>query len=186
MDNEIELISDGDGLAVIGSATDVEQFLASEGLPSKDLRLRRLKSIAESGAVVAQAGSEIAANTGRWVQLTPRSAHLVMKHGLRQSSKTGLSTGVIGGQKGQIRGFVEFAKGPKSFLTNPASLAGAAGIMAQLAMQQSMDEITDYLARIDEKVDDAERPGDDRGDPGIRIAPARRHRREAGAQDGDR
>ena len=33
-------------------------------------------------------------------------------------------------------------------------LAGAAGIMAQLAMQQTMDEITDYLAAIDEKVDD--------------------------------
>jgi rRNA processing protein Krr1/Pno1 len=33
-------------------------------------------------------------------------------------------------------------------------LAGAAGIMAQLAMQQAMNEITDYLATIDEKVDD--------------------------------
>ena len=41
-----------------------------------------------------------------------------------------------------------------SMLTNPAMLAGAAGIMAQLAMQQTMQEITDYLAVIDEKVDD--------------------------------
>jgi hypothetical protein len=32
-------------------------------------------------------------------------------------------------------------------------LTGAAGIMAQLAMQQSMSEITDYLAKIDEKLD---------------------------------
>ena len=39
-------------------------------------------------------------------------------------------------------------------LTNPAVLAGAAGIMAQFAMQQTMDEITDYLATIDKKVDD--------------------------------
>ncbi len=39
-------------------------------------------------------------------------------------------------------------------LSNPAVLAGAAGIMAQLAMQQTMDEITDYLATIDEKLDD--------------------------------
>ena len=36
MDNEIELISDGDGLAVIGNPTAVERFLASEGLSSKD------------------------------------------------------------------------------------------------------------------------------------------------------
>ncbi|MFF1724652.1 hypothetical protein [Streptomyces sviceus] len=32
MDNEIQLISDGDGLTVIGTETDVERFLVSEGL----------------------------------------------------------------------------------------------------------------------------------------------------------
>ena len=71
-----------------------------------------------------------------------------------KSSKTGLSTGVLTGNKGQVKGFVEFVKGPGSLLTNPALLAGAAGLMAQVAMQQTMDEITDYLATIDEKVDD--------------------------------
>ena len=155
MDNEIQLISDGDGLAVIGNPTDVERFLVSEGLPSsKDLGLPRLGSVLSTGAAAAQAGSDIAANSGRWVKLTKESAQLVKKHGLRESSKTGLSTGVVKGNNGQIKGFVEFAKGPGSLLTNPALLAGAAGIMAQLAMQQTMDEITDYLATIDEKVDD--------------------------------
>jgi rRNA processing protein Krr1/Pno1 len=154
MDNEIQLISDGDGLAVIGNATDVDRFLVSEGLSSKDLGLQRLKSVVGTGAVVAQAGSDIAANSGRWVKLTRESAQCVQKYGLRESSKTGLSTGVLRGQKGQIRGFVEFVKGPRSLLTNPAILAGAAGIMAQVAMQQTMAEITDYLATIDEKVDD--------------------------------
>lgn len=154
MDNEIQLISDGDGLAVIGDAEDVERFLASEGLPSKDLGMPRLKSVVATGAVVAQAGSEIAANSGRWVKLTKESAEVVKKYGLRKSSKSGLSTGVVQGNKGQIRGFVEFVKTPRSLVTNPAVLAGAAGIMAQIAMQQSMNEITDYLATIDEKVDD--------------------------------
>ncbi|WP_433228846.1 hypothetical protein [Actinomadura formosensis] len=154
MDNKIQLISDGDGLAVIGDVTDVERFLVSEGLPSKDLGLQRLKSAAATGSVAAQAGSEIAANSGRWVQLTKESAQAIQKYGLRESSKSGLSTGVVKGNKGQIRGFVEFAKTPGSLLTNPAMLAGAAGIMAQIAMQQTMDEITDYLATIDEKVDD--------------------------------
>ncbi|WP_433226234.1 hypothetical protein [Actinomadura formosensis] len=154
MDNEIQLISDGDGLAVIGDAPDIERFLVSERLPSKDLGLQRLKSVAATGAVAAQAGSEIAANSGRWVKLTQESAQAIQKYGLRESSKSGLSTGVVKGNKGQIRGFVEFAKAPGSLLTNPAMLAGAAGIMAQIAMQQTMDEITDYLATIDEKVDD--------------------------------
>ena len=92
--------------------------------------------------------------------LTKESAQLAGKYGLRKSSKTGLSTGVLKGNSGQIRGFVQFA-GPGSLLTNPALLAGAAGIMAQVAMQQTMDEIIDYLATIDEKLDDVLRAQED-------------------------
>lgn len=154
IDSEIQLISDGDGLAVIGDAAEVERFLVSEGLQSKDLGLPRLAKVLSTGSGGAQVGSEVAAASGRWVKLTEESAQAVKKYGLRENSKTGVSTGVVEGSKGQVRGFVEFAKGPRSLLTNPALLAGAAGIMAQAAMQQSIDEITDYLALIDEKVDD--------------------------------
>ncbi|OUC96337.1 hypothetical protein [Streptosporangium minutum] len=155
MDNEIQLISDGDGLAVIGNPTDVERFLLSEGLLSlsEDFRWQRLGPILSVGAGVARAGSEIAANSGRWVKLTEESAQAIKKFGLRESAKTGLSTGVIKGNKGQIGGFVEIVKGSGSLLTNPAILAGAAGIMAQLARQHEMNEIKDYLATIDKKVD---------------------------------
>ncbi len=57
-------------------------------------------------------------------------------------------------QNGKVSGFLEVVRTPGSLLTNPALLAGAAGLMAQLAMQQTMDEITDYLATINEKLDD--------------------------------
>jgi hypothetical protein len=60
----------------------------------------------------------------------------------------------VKGSKGQVKTFVQFAKGPGTLLTNPAVLAGAAGVMAQVAMRQAMDDITEYLATIDEKVDD--------------------------------
>jgi len=158
--DEIQLISDGDGLAVIGDPAAVERFLVSEGLPSKDLGLPRLGVVLSTGAAAAQTGSEVAANSGRWVKLTEESAQLVNKYGLRKSSKTGLSTGVLKGNGGQIKGFVQFV-GPGSLLTNPALLAGAAGIMAQVAMQQTMDEIIDYLATIDEKLDDVLRAQED-------------------------
>lgn len=156
MDDEIQLICDGEGLAVIGEASAVERFLVSEGLPSKDLGLKRLGSALGSAAEFAQVGSDIAANSGRWVKLTEESAQAVKKYGLMKSSKTGLSLGVVQakGQAHGIKGIVQFAKGPGSLLTNPAILAGAAGIMAQVAMQQTVDEITDYLAAIEEKVDD--------------------------------
>jgi rRNA processing protein Krr1/Pno1 len=153
MNDEIQLISDGESLAVIGEPAAVQRFLADEGLPSKDLGLPRLAKTLRAGSALAQAGSELAVHSGRWVQLTKDSAHQVAKHGLRQSSQ-GLSTGVVKGSHGQIKGFVEFAKGPGAIASNPALLAGAAGIMAQLAMQQTMDEITDYLATIDQKLDD--------------------------------
>ncbi|MFR9777801.1 hypothetical protein ACL02O_17325 [Micromonospora sp. MS34] len=153
MDNEIQLISDGDGLAVIGDPTAVERFLVSEGLASKDLELQRLGSVLSTGAAAAQAGSEIAAHSGRWVQLTKESAQVVHKYGLMQSKTPGVHHAMVG-QPGSIKSWLQISKGPGAIAGNPAMLAGAAGIMAQVAMQQSMKEITDYLATIDEKVDD--------------------------------
>lgn len=154
MDHDLQLISDGDGLAVIGNPADVERFLASEGLPSKDLAMQRLGSIVQTGSGIADAGSQILAGSGRWVQLTEESAQKVKAFGLMKSSETGLSLGVVQAKGGQIKGIVQFAKGPGSLVGNPAVLASAAGIMSQMAMQQTMDEITDYLAVIDEKIDD--------------------------------
>ncbi|MGW1067596.1 hypothetical protein ACWD4F_24130 [Streptomyces aureus] len=153
MDNEIQLISDGDGLAVIGNATDVERFLVSEGLASKDLGLQRLKSLFGTGAAIAQTGSDMAANSSRWVKLTNESAQRVQKFGLMETKTPGVSHAMVG-KPGSIKSWLQIEKGAGSLLSNPALLAGAAGIMAQLAMQQTMDEITDYLATIDEKVDD--------------------------------
>lgn len=156
---EIQLVADASGLAIFGTPTAVERFLAFEGLvasgpASTGLGVSRLSGLLSAGSAGTQAGSEIAANSGRWVKLSEESAKAMKKYGLRESSKTSLSTGVLKGDKGQVKGFVEFVRGPGAALTNPATLAGAAGIMAQLAMQQTMDEITDYLQRIDAKLDD--------------------------------
>lgn len=153
MDNELQLISDGDGLAVIGEPAAVERFLTSEGLPSRDLGLQRLKPVISAGAGIAQAGSEIAANSGRWVKLTKKSAEQLRKFDAMKGSSGNVSRAIVM-DDGKIKGILEFSKGAGSFVSNPAMLAGAAGIMAQVAMQQSMDEISDYLASIDEKVDD--------------------------------
>ncbi|MEU8041083.1 hypothetical protein [Streptosporangium sp. NPDC049078] len=153
MDDDIQLISDGDGLAVIGSPAAVERFLASEGLPSKDLGLPRLRSTLGAAAGVAQAGSEIAANSGRWVKLTKESAQALKKYKLMKGSSPGVNRAVLT-ENSKIKGLLEFVKTPGLRPTNPALLANVGVLMAQLAMQQAMNEITDYLAAIDEKVDD--------------------------------
>jgi hypothetical protein len=65
------------------------------------------------------------------------------------------------GKPGSIQKWLQIEQGPGSLMTNPAMLSGAAGIMAQVAMQQAVADITDYLATIDEKVDDVLRKQDD-------------------------
>ncbi len=153
MSSEIELISDGAGLAVIGDPAAVELFLTSEGLPSKELGLRRLGKSLGSGGAVTQAGAEIAANSGRWVKLTEESAQALKKYKLMKGSSPGVSRAVLT-EGGKSKGFLQLVRTPGTALTNPALLSGVGGLMTQLAMQQAMEEITEYLARIDEKLDD--------------------------------
>jgi hypothetical protein len=113
MANEIELISDGDGLAVIGAASDVERFLSSEGLlTSRDLELPRLTSVLHAGSIAANTGSAIAAQSGRWVKLTEKSAELIKEHGLMKGSEDGLSRAIIQGKGEKITGIVEIMKRP--------------------------------------------------------------------------
>lgn len=162
MNNEIELISDGDGLAVIGKRTAVEKFLRSAGqwTASRELDLRRLKPLLTLGADIAQTASEIAANSGRWIKLTEESARLVEEYGLMESKTPGVSHLMVG-IPGKLKNWLQTEQGPGSILTNPAALSGIAGIMTQVAAQQTMAEITAYLAKIDEKVDDVLRKQDD-------------------------
>jgi hypothetical protein len=154
--NEIQLISDGDGLAVIGHPAAVDRFLTAERLPSKDLGLKRLSSALSTGSKIAKAGSEIAEHSGRWVQLTAESAQAMKKYNLMTGSTSDVRRAVLT-DHGKITGLLEIVQGqiktPSALLTNPAILTGVAGLMAQLAMKQSMEEITDYLAAIDAKVD---------------------------------
>src|SRR4051812_24290645 len=125
--------------------------MASVGL-SSNVESRRLRAVFRAGASVAQAGSEIAANSGRWVKLTEDSARKVKAFGLTPTKTPGVSHAMVG-KPGDIKNWIQIVKSPASMVTNPAMLAGAAGIMAQIAMQQRMDEIADYLATIDAKLD---------------------------------
>ncbi|MDR6143646.1 hypothetical protein QE375_003200 [Microbacterium foliorum] len=156
--SEIEIVSDGDGISLIGSSSSIEIFLASNRLESRELDLPRLSTIFGGGAAVTKAGSEVAANSGRWMKLTEESWAAVQKlpkTAQVTNSSSGHLHATLRAPTGQFAKNLQFLRTtPASVLTNPAMLAGVAGIMAQVAMQQTMDEITDYLAIIDEKVDD--------------------------------
>lgn len=151
MDDEIELISDGEGVAVIGNETAVERFMAHVGLPSVP-ESPRLGAALAAGSAASQTGSQIAANSHRWVKLTADSAQKMHDIGLTPTKTRGISHAMLG-RRGSIKGWLQLETGTGAMLTNPAMLAGVAGIMSQLAMQQQMDEIADYLEAIDKKLD---------------------------------
>ena len=161
MTGDIQLFSDGDGLAVFGAPGDVDAFLSSAGLVTREFSLPT--AVSGVGAA-ARATAEVVANSGRWVKLTEQSAAAISKTGLRTSGKSGLATGVLKGQKGQIKGFVEFVRAPGTLgasLLNPAMIATVGTLMQQQAMQKTMEEIKEYLAEIDAKVDDVIRAQND-------------------------
>ena len=160
MDDEIALVKDGDGLAVVGNGPTVaERFLAAEGLTSRDLELHRLGPFLTTGTAgtALQAASGISANWGRWVKLTEDSADVAKELPLVKDPKSGNFYAIAKAPNGQFAKNLQIVARPGSLvtnLTNPAMLANVGVLMSQQAMQQAMDEIKDYLATIDEKVDD--------------------------------
>ena len=156
MGNEIELVSDGDGLVALGASADVERFFLSTGLdqaPTREINLHRLWSVTGTAAAAAQVGADIAANSGRWVKLTAESAEAVKKYGLMPTKSLGVSHAMIG-DPGDIKQWLQIAQAPSILLSGPLALTALSTMMQQRAMQQQMDEIVEYLQEINEKVDD--------------------------------
>lgn len=155
MSSEIQLVSDGDGLVVIGTPEDIERFLLDQGLDrvsSRDLDLRTLAPVLGTGGAAVRVGSELAANSGRWVKLTADSARAVKTHGLMPTSSPGVSHAMIG-RPGDIQRWIQIEKAP-ALLSSPMALCGLGTMMQQYALQQQMNEIIEYLQEINEKVDD--------------------------------
>lgn len=66
INDEVQLIGDGDGLAVIGEPAVVDRFLASEGLvATRDFGLPTARGVTSTGAAAAEAGAGLGANSGR-------------------------------------------------------------------------------------------------------------------------
>ncbi|MFT8640262.1 hypothetical protein [Bifidobacterium sp.] len=141
----IQIIADDEGMLVLGNEADVDSWLASQHLGNQSRKLK--KDFLEKGSAGLQALGELAEQNGRWVKLTKESAKQVAQYG-----DTG--TGVVR-QSGKIKSILKFENlSHASSLLSPQMLTGAAGIMSQMALQQSIDEINDYLEIIDMKLDD--------------------------------
>lgn len=160
------VISDGDGLAVIGDPQAVEQYLRRKGLweASTSLDLSWLRPVLTFGAEAAHSAAEAAANSGRWVKLTVESAEDAKQHGLMDTKTPGVRW-LMAGKPGDISKWLATETGPMaSAATNPEALSGlasllsnAAGAMAQLERKHEVREISELLTAIDGKLDDVRR-----------------------------
>lgn len=93
-----------------------------------------------------QTAAKVSSESGRWVKLTKDSAKLLEKYG-----KAGaIQPGVVQKSNGQIVKWLRFEDPRQPF--SPAMATGVAGMMTQMALEQAIQEITDYLKSIDEKV----------------------------------
>src|SRR4051794_37555183 len=163
MADDVQLISDDEGLAVIGEPTAVERFLKSVGhwASSQELDLRPLKPYLAIGADLAEKASEIAENSGRWIKLTEKSAALVREHGLMESKQNaGENHLMIPGLSG-VGNWLQTEQDGAPLLANPAAAGTLSGILARAATQQDMAQVVAYLKTIDHKVDDVLRKVDD-------------------------
>ena len=142
----VTIIQDEQGITFLGDAGAIDLWLKDEGFDSKAFKAKAVQtvSMASKGA---QAADNAMAESGRWVKLTKESAELVAKYG----KKGNLFSGVARRKNGNIVKHLQFTKADQ---LNPAMLTGISGVMAQMALEQAVSEITDYLKEIDAKLDD--------------------------------
>lgn len=156
MTSEVDILSDRDGIAIFGSGHDIDLFLSTAGLESRDLsRNQNFAGLMAKASGLTQTGSLISENSGRWIKVTKETAKSMKTLTPMKGSSNGVSKAILT-SNGKTAKIVEFIDPKKvgSLLTNPALLAGAAGILSQMAMQETLEKITEYLELIDEKLDD--------------------------------
>lgn len=145
----VTIIQDEQGIVFLGDAGTIDLWLKDEGFDSKAFTAKAVQTIS-SASKGAQAAGNAMAESGRWVKLTKESAELVAKYG-KNCKKGPFQAGVARQPNGRIIKHLQFTQPGQ---LNPAMLTGVSGVMAQMALEQAVSEITDYLKEIDAKLDD--------------------------------
>lgn len=160
MSDEIELVSDGEGVVVMGDPSAVEGFLVHAGLleRAQQFDLSRVSTVLKAGADVVTTISGIVEQSAMYLKLTPESAQRLKDAGGLMKTKTkGISHAMLGETGKESLKWLQVEDGPRSLLSNPAALSGVGGLMSQFAQQSEAHELRALLLRIDQKLDDVRR-----------------------------
>ncbi len=102
MVGEIELVSDGDGLVVVGNRSAVERFLDHAGLLpyAEAFGLGKLSTVLKYGAEVANTAADTTEQSALYLKLTPESAKRLKDAGGLMKTKTkGISHAMLGDEQ---------------------------------------------------------------------------------------
>lgn len=166
---EVELVRwRDDEVVAFGDELAVQDFMKSFAIPEeKSIKLgskalRRFREQMKSAGAVAQGLSEVAENSGYYIKLTQESFELRKEHGLFES-KAGTTYAKIKNleKPGKPGEWLKVDDSLGSLFTNPAVVSGLGGMMTQAAVEQALSEITNYLKRIDTKLDEVSNKIDD-------------------------
>lgn len=152
MNDDVQIFGNDDGYAIIGPHAEVQGFLEKAGLDSLEMDFTRLNQALNAGSAAAQAAAQLAAQSGRWIKLAPESDE-VMRHLPLMKGSTADRARLIAMSDGKTAKILEVMT-PTALALNPATLLVLSTYMQQAAIEQSMEQILDYLNVIDKKLDD--------------------------------
>ena len=178
--NGIQLLYDGDGLAVIGEPTAVENFLASEGLASLSRLLPKVGEMIDGlGALsgTASAAVETVSSLKESAESLADSVSSMVESANSVTESIGSMAETVGKwiktskeiskivEKYHLKelatpGVLQAVVGQLTTLTATTTKAAAgtvaapAVVMSQMSMQQSQDEIKELIEAIDQKLND--------------------------------
>lgn len=160
MADELELVSDSDGVVITGDASAIERFLRQADLQelAQPFDLGRLSAALSVGADGFTTISGIVEQSAMYLKLTPESAKRLKDAGGLMKTKTkGVSHAMLGETGKKSLKWLQVQDGPSSLLSNPAVLSGIGGLMSQFAQKSEAHELKALLLRLDDKLDDVRR-----------------------------
>lgn len=153
MSDSVEIISDGDGFAVVGSEKEINDFLESLALTARPLPIQRAHDFATRSSSNFRPEPNAMDRAAVWIRSTERTLRTLEELGLAPSGLEGVFRGIL--KRVDAAGGWSNALSASSQLTsNPMMLSGVAGLLAQAALESALEEIADYLKTIDRKLDD--------------------------------
>lgn len=153
MVESIQVIDDGDSMAILGDLEAIDGFLQSHHLQSLAEPINPHTDRGYLSGMVAQVLGDRALS-GKWVRQDGKVPKALSQYDLHRDQRTGLSAGTVLVKDGEeAQGGQRFLDGWKSALS-PVMLTNIGALITQYELQQTMQAMVEYLRRIDKHVDD--------------------------------